>query len=72
MRPLSSTSTIRLLQELNVPLYDIEEQMISVGESDALSLLKASLTTSSSTLTVSLNHMLKKLINEDVKCNLEI
>ncbi|XP_009760386.1 uncharacterized protein LOC107796812 [Nicotiana tabacum] len=31
VRPLSSTSTMRLLQELNVPMYDIEEQVISVG-----------------------------------------
>ncbi|MCD7448775.1 hypothetical protein HAX54_045989 [Datura stramonium] len=69
VRPLSSTSTICLHQELNVPLHDIEEQMISVGELEALSLLKASLTSSSaSALTVGLNHMLKKLIDEDVKC----
>ncbi|KAH0736933.1 hypothetical protein KY290_035638 [Solanum tuberosum] len=69
VRPLSSTSTICLLQELNVPLHDIEEQMISVGELKALSLLKASLTSTSSALTAGLNHMLKKLIDEDVKSN---
>ncbi|KAH0632204.1 hypothetical protein KY285_034932 [Solanum tuberosum] len=61
VRPLSSTSTICLLQELNVPLHDIEEQMISVGELEALSLLKASLTSTSSALTAGLNHMLKKM-----------
>ncbi|KAK4730504.1 hypothetical protein R3W88_023492 [Solanum pinnatisectum] len=69
VRPLSSTPTICLLQELNVPLHDIEEQMISVGELEALSLLKASLTSTSSALTAGLNHMLKKLIDEDVKSN---
>ncbi|XP_009630965.1 uncharacterized protein [Nicotiana tomentosiformis] len=71
VRPLSSTSTICLLQELNVPMNDIEEQMISFGESEALSLLKASLTSSSSALTEGLNHNLKKQIDEDVKCNLK-
>lgn len=70
VRPLSSMSTIRLLQELNVPINDIEEQIISVGESEALSLLKASLTSSSSALTEGLNHKLKQLKNED-KCNLK-
>ncbi|KAM3340698.1 putative protein isoform X1 [Capsicum galapagoense] len=70
VRPLSSAPTMCLLQELNVPMYDVEEQVISVGESEALSLLKASLMSSLSALTVGLNHTLKKPINEDVKCNL--
>ncbi|KAK4730503.1 hypothetical protein R3W88_023491 [Solanum pinnatisectum] len=69
VRPLSSTSTICLLQELNVPMNDIEEQMISVGESEALNLLNASLTSSSSALTEDLNHKLKMQIDKDVKCN---
>uniref|UniRef100_M1BTA2 DUF674 family protein n=2 Tax=Solanum tuberosum TaxID=4113 RepID=M1BTA2_SOLTU len=69
VRPLSSTSTICLLQELNVPMNDIEEQMISVGESEALNLLKASLTSSSSALTEGLNHQLKMQIDKNVKCN---
>ncbi|KAK4359184.1 hypothetical protein RND71_021413 [Anisodus tanguticus] len=45
--------------------------MISVGESEALNLLKASLTSSSSALTEGLNHKLKKQIGEDVKCNVK-
>ncbi|KAH0632202.1 hypothetical protein KY285_034930 [Solanum tuberosum] len=71
VRSLSSTSTICLLRELNVPLNDIEEQMISIGESEALNLLKASLTSSSSALTEGLNHRLKKQIDEDVQCNVK-
>lgn len=71
VRPLSSASTICLLQELNVPLNDIEEQMISVGESEALNLLRASLTSSSSALTEGLNHKLRQQIDEDVKCKTE-
>ncbi|XP_049375229.1 uncharacterized protein LOC125840310 [Solanum verrucosum] len=71
VRSLSSTSTICLLRELNVPLNDIEEQMISIGESEALNLLKASLTSSSSALTEGLNHKLKKQIDEDVQCNVK-
>ncbi|KAK4342782.1 hypothetical protein RND71_038598 [Anisodus tanguticus] len=69
VRPFSSASTMCLLQELNVPMYDVEEQVISVGESEALSLLKVSLMSSLAALTVGLNHMLKKLIDEAVKCN---
>ncbi|KAJ8551084.1 hypothetical protein K7X08_000454 [Anisodus acutangulus] len=67
VRPLSSAPTMCLLQELNVPMYDIEEQVISVGESEALRLLKGSLMSSFSALTAGLNHMLKKQIDEDVK-----
>lgn len=44
VRPLSCSSTICLLQELNVPVNDVEEQTVSVGELEALNLLKASLT----------------------------
>ncbi|XP_006363077.1 uncharacterized protein [Solanum tuberosum] len=69
VRPLSSSSTICLLQELNVPINDVEEQTISVGELEALNLLKASLTSSSSALTEGLNQKLKKQVDEDVKCN---
>jgi len=69
VRPLSSSSTICLLQELNVPVNDVEEQTISVGELEALNLLKASLTSSSSALTEGLNQKLKKQVDEDVKCN---
>ena len=69
VRPLSSTSTICLLQQLNVPLHDIEDQMISVGELEALSLLKASLTSTSSALTAGLNHMLKNPRDKDVMSN---
>ncbi|TMW87847.1 hypothetical protein EJD97_019400 [Solanum chilense] len=71
VRPLSSASTICLLQELNVPVNDIEEQIISFGESEALNLLRASLTSSSSALTEGLNHKLRQQIDEDVKCKME-
>ncbi|XP_022852204.1 uncharacterized protein LOC111373852 isoform X1 [Olea europaea var. sylvestris] len=45
--PLSSPSSISFLKELNVPLNDIEEQEETMGETEALALLKASLTLSS-------------------------
>uniref|UniRef100_K4CRL5 Uncharacterized protein n=1 Tax=Solanum lycopersicum TaxID=4081 RepID=K4CRL5_SOLLC len=45
------------------------DQMISVGELEALSLLKASLTSTSSALTAGLNHMLKNPRDKDVMSN---
>ncbi|CAI9779243.1 unnamed protein product [Fraxinus pennsylvanica] len=44
--PLSSPSSISFLKELNVPLNDIEEKEETIRETEALALLKASLTSS--------------------------
>ncbi|CAA2956303.1 Hypothetical predicted protein [Olea europaea subsp. europaea] len=58
--PLSSpSSSISFLKELNVPLNDIEEQEETIGETEALALLKASLTSSSA-----LNNCFKSSINQ--------
>ncbi|CAI9779235.1 unnamed protein product [Fraxinus pennsylvanica] len=45
--PLSSPSSISFLKELNVPLNDIGEKEETIRETEALALLKASLTSSS-------------------------
>ncbi|XP_022852201.1 uncharacterized protein LOC111373849 isoform X2 [Olea europaea var. sylvestris] len=55
----SPSSSISFLKELNVPLNDIEEQEETIGETEALALLKASLTSSSA-----LNNCFKSSINQ--------
>ncbi|KAL3506066.1 hypothetical protein ACH5RR_031448 [Cinchona calisaya] len=47
LTPLSSASSIGFLKEHKVPISDIEEQVILVGEAGALCILKASLTSAS-------------------------
>ncbi|KAL3506064.1 hypothetical protein ACH5RR_031446 [Cinchona calisaya] len=47
LTPLSSASSIGFLKEHKVPISDIEEQVIVVGEAEALCILKASLTSDS-------------------------
>nr|GMC69295.1 uncharacterized protein LOC109182299 [Ipomoea batatas] len=51
VKPLSSASSSLILRELKVPFRDVEDQVIAVGMSEALSLLKAALTSPSSALT---------------------
>nr|GMD40121.1 DUF674 family protein [Ipomoea batatas] len=51
VKPLSSVSSFLILKELKVPFSDIKEQVITVGMKEALSLLKAALTSPSSALT---------------------
>ncbi|XP_031103740.1 uncharacterized protein LOC116007254 [Ipomoea triloba] len=51
VKPLSSASSSLILRELKVPFSDVEEQVITVGMKEALSLLKAALTSPSSALT---------------------
>nr|GMD43393.1 uncharacterized protein LOC109182299 [Ipomoea batatas] len=60
VKPLSSASSFLILRELKVPFSDIEEQVITVGMDEALSLLKAALTSSSSALTNGLASFLQK------------
>ncbi|XP_057458751.1 uncharacterized protein LOC130749412 [Lotus japonicus] len=56
---LAKTSSISFLQKLNVPLDDLEEHVVSIGETEALNLLGASLT-SKAALTDGLFYLLKK------------
>ncbi|CAA2956304.1 Hypothetical predicted protein [Olea europaea subsp. europaea] len=65
--PLSSPSCISFLKELNVPLNDFEEQEETIGETEALALLKASLTSSSA-----LNNCFKSSINQKLNKRYEI
>ncbi|XP_031103210.1 uncharacterized protein LOC116006852 [Ipomoea triloba] len=60
VKPLSSASSSLILRELKVPFSDIEEQVITVGMNEALSLLKAALTSPSSALTNGLASFLQK------------
>nr|AFK46971.1 unknown [Lotus japonicus] len=56
---LAKTSSISFLQKLNVPLDDLEEHVVSIGETEGLNLLGASLT-SKAALTDGLFYLLKK------------
>ncbi|KAL5180301.1 hypothetical protein HKD37_01G001466 [Glycine soja] len=57
--PLANTSSISLLQKLNVPLDNLEEHELRIGEIEALNLLGASLT-SKAALTEGLFYLLRK------------
>lgn len=39
VKPMCSTSSFGLLKELNVPLFDIEEKVITIGEAEVISCL---------------------------------
>ncbi|CAA2956305.1 Hypothetical predicted protein [Olea europaea subsp. europaea] len=66
--PLSSpSSSISFLKELNVPLNDIAEQEETIGETETLALLKASLTSSSA-----LNNCFKSSINQKLNKRYDI
>eukprot|EP00268_Persea_americana_P066050 TRINITY_DN8915_c0_g1_i8.p1 TRINITY_DN8915_c0_g1~~TRINITY_DN8915_c0_g1_i8.p1 ORF type:complete len:197 (-),score=30.78 TRINITY_DN8915_c0_g1_i8:164-754(-) len=43
VKPLSTISGISLFKQFNIPINDLEEQVVSVREEEALSMLKASL-----------------------------
>eukprot|EP00268_Persea_americana_P034015 TRINITY_DN3365_c0_g1_i2.p1 TRINITY_DN3365_c0_g1~~TRINITY_DN3365_c0_g1_i2.p1 ORF type:complete len:385 (-),score=59.07 TRINITY_DN3365_c0_g1_i2:651-1805(-) len=47
VKPLSTMSGISLLSKFNIPISDIEEQVVCIGEKEAMSLLKASLVSNS-------------------------
>ncbi|MBA0734817.1 hypothetical protein Gogos_018708 [Gossypium gossypioides] len=47
VKSLSSVYIISVLKELNIPLVDVEQQVISIGQVEALALLKACLCSSS-------------------------
>eukprot|EP00268_Persea_americana_P057951 TRINITY_DN6978_c0_g1_i2.p1 TRINITY_DN6978_c0_g1~~TRINITY_DN6978_c0_g1_i2.p1 ORF type:complete len:257 (+),score=44.69 TRINITY_DN6978_c0_g1_i2:298-1068(+) len=47
VKPLSPISGISLLTNFNIPASDIEEQIVWIGEKEAMSLLKASLISNS-------------------------
>ncbi|KAJ1411272.1 hypothetical protein SESBI_21315 [Sesbania bispinosa] len=64
--PLANTSSISFLQKLNVSLDDLEEHVVSIGETEALNLLGASLT-SKAALTEGLFCCLLKKPKEEVK-----
>ncbi|KAI4354629.1 hypothetical protein L6164_003478 [Bauhinia variegata] len=57
--PLTSNSSIFFLQKLNIPLDDMDRHVVSIGETEALNLLRASLT-SKAALTDGLFLLLKK------------
>ncbi|KAJ1376630.1 hypothetical protein SESBI_49724 [Sesbania bispinosa] len=59
--PLANNSSIEFVQKLNVPLDDLEEHVVSIGETEALNLLGASLTSNSkAALTEGLFYLLNK------------
>ncbi|XP_016458729.1 uncharacterized protein LOC107782365 [Nicotiana tabacum] len=60
VRPMCSTTSFGLLKELNVPLCDIEEQVIFIDKAEARLLLQAAFIGSSSALTLALSSFLNK------------
>ncbi|KAK2414533.1 hypothetical protein QL285_037116 [Trifolium repens] len=53
--PMSSIDGISYLEKMKVPINDVEEIVINIGQREGLSILKASLTSTTSVLTNSLN-----------------
>nr|KJB17002.1 hypothetical protein B456_002G260100 [Gossypium raimondii] len=66
VKSLSSVSIISVLKELNIPLVDVEQQVISIGQVEALALLKACLC-SSSPLSALKNYIVKKRKREPLQ-----
>ncbi|XP_061339645.1 uncharacterized protein LOC133286268 [Gastrolobium bilobum] len=62
--PSATFSVISLLTQLRIPPSDLEERVVDIGKKEGLSLLKASLL-SSSTLTNGLRHFLKPTKEEN-------
>ncbi|KAL3830438.1 hypothetical protein ACJIZ3_019240 [Penstemon smallii] len=62
--PLCMLSTISILNELKIPLCDVEELEIDIGLEEGLRILKASLT-STYALTNGLIHILRKQLNQE-------
>ncbi|XP_019450719.1 PREDICTED: uncharacterized protein LOC109352988 [Lupinus angustifolius] len=62
--PISSISAISIVNNMNTTLCDIEEKEVSIGLKEGLSILKASLI-SSSALTDGLAHLLTNVKRED-------
>ncbi|KAL7108723.1 hypothetical protein ACP275_06G130500 [Erythranthe tilingii] len=62
--PMCMTSTLSILKKMEIPLSDVKEVEVHVGLQEALSILKASLTsTSALTDGLKINNMLKKQPN---------
>ncbi|CAH9147786.1 unnamed protein product [Cuscuta epithymum] len=60
VKPLSVASCLLILNELEIPFDQTEEQQVTVGMKEAMSLLKAALTSPSSALTKGLGPFLQK------------
>ncbi|PNX96342.1 hypothetical protein L195_g019547, partial [Trifolium pratense] len=60
---LSPISSIYLLQRFKIPLNDLEEKVVTIGNKESLSIFKAALT-STSALTNGLRHLLTKVKKE--------
>ncbi|XP_061368622.1 uncharacterized protein LOC133311579 [Gastrolobium bilobum] len=67
--PCGNTSGISFLQKLNVPLDDLQKHVVSIGETEALNLLWASLTTKEA-LSQGLSYLWKKPEEETKAGNL--
>ncbi|XP_027929523.1 uncharacterized protein LOC114185802 [Vigna unguiculata] len=63
--PMSSISAVSFLNRSQVPLYDLEERVISIGVKEGLAILKASLT-STSALTEGLQQQFTKVIELEI------
>ncbi|GAU50827.1 hypothetical protein TSUD_177660 [Trifolium subterraneum] len=59
--PMSSIDGISYLERMKVPINDVEEMVINIGQKEGLSILKASLT-STSALTNSLNQYIGRTV----------
>ncbi|KAK7339811.1 hypothetical protein VNO77_20496 [Canavalia gladiata] len=62
--PISSISAVSYLNRLKVPIFDLEERILTLGVKECLGILKASLT-STSALTNGLKHLIKTIKDEN-------
>ncbi|KAI3457331.1 hypothetical protein Pfo_013994 [Paulownia fortunei] len=60
VKPMCMTSSVSILNKLKIPLSDVKELELHIGLKEALSILKASLTSTSALTSSLINPMLKK------------
>ncbi|XP_058768460.1 uncharacterized protein LOC131642207 [Vicia villosa] len=70
LTPWSPISALQLINQLQIPLNDLEEMHVTIGVKECLSIWKASLI-STSALTNGLCHLLPKVKEENVKSKLK-
>ncbi|XP_058741711.1 uncharacterized protein LOC131614099 [Vicia villosa] len=71
LTPWSPISALQLINQLQIPLNDLQEMHVTIGVKECLSVLKASLI-STSALTNGLCHLLPKVKEENVKSKLKV
>ncbi|KAL5057948.1 hypothetical protein RYX36_029553 [Vicia faba] len=71
LSPWSPISALQLINQLQIPFNDLKEMNVTIGVKECLSILKASLI-STSALTNGLSHLLPKVEEENAKNKLKL